>query len=466
MRIKGALATAGTALMLIFVSGSAQAAFPGDNGLITFDDFDGESASRVYVVEPDGSGLTPMTEPEEGVSNYDPVFGPAGEKIAYTRYDADSEEPGLARTQIHIVNLDGTGDIRLTSGELTNSEQPSFSPDGQKIVFSEPSVGSDGIASINTDGTGYTQLFSANFSLSPAYSPDGSQIAFFGPTGGLWLMEADGSDPHEIAPSGLASRGRPSFSPDGSRIAFGSMAVEAGETTLAAGIHSVKTDGTDRTVEVPTALPDQPAFPAYSPDGEYMVYSSEYLDFPYTDDPPPRSIKILDLATHTSVTVPVELTWIEQVDWGISGPRPPSCETDSSLCPPPSCETDPSLCPPPPPPVECETEFTKANIVVFDDKPAYRLVTKYRSATAGKVKISVFAQKADGSKGKALGKLTGRISNERGRFRVTKKVGGKRIKKLRRSKHGFIADFRTQVTSSEGCQPASLPLTELEPGGR
>lgn len=437
MKIKGALATAGTALLLVFTSGSAHAAFPGENGSIVFDSFDGE-VSQVYAVKPDGSHLRRLTVPAAGVSNYDPAVGPNGDKVAYASYSTAG-----GPIDVHLINFDGTDGVRLTDGP-NSSAMPSFSPDGEKIVFSKPGVGADAIATINVDGTGLTQLFGPAFALNPAFSPDGSKIAFFGPTGGLWLMEADGSDPHQIAAGGLAGHGRPSFSPDGTRIAFGSMQTEVGQTLMGAGIHSIKPDGTDRRLEVPVSLPNQPSFPAYSPDGKSLAYVNEFLDFS-SPEPPPRTIRILDLTAGTSVPVPTEQTNIEQIDWGVFAPEPPSCETD------------PSLCPPPP---ECKTRFTKARFFVFKKQSAYRLVARYWSKEPGEVEISFFARDSDGSKGKSMGSLTRSFQTE-GRFRVRKTVGKQRMKQLRESKHGFIADFRIKGALPDYCEMAgSLELTD------
>ncbi|NIT65228.1 MAG: hypothetical protein GWM93_00850 [Gemmatimonadetes bacterium] len=76
---------------------------------------------------------------------------------------------------------------------------------------------------MDADGSNQVQLGDGG---SPAWSPDGSQIAFaFG--GGIWVMNADGSDRRELVntaspglPDSTVRIGRPTWSPDGQRIAF------------------------------------------------------------------------------------------------------------------------------------------------------------------------------------------------------------------------------------------------------
>ena len=75
----------------------AGAAFPGANGKIVFTS-DRDGNSEIYVMNPDGSGQTRLTN--NGAIDADPVWSPDGTKIAFW-----SERDGPA--EIYVMNADG-----------------------------------------------------------------------------------------------------------------------------------------------------------------------------------------------------------------------------------------------------------------------------------------------------------------------------------------------------------------------
>ncbi len=82
--------------------------------------------------------------------------------------------------QIYVMNPDGTEIIEITR----HARAPSWSPNGQKLVFySDGGIydvpGSNEICTINSDGTEITLLTDNNEDDNfPAWSPDGQKIAF------------------------------------------------------------------------------------------------------------------------------------------------------------------------------------------------------------------------------------------------------------------------------------------------
>lgn len=105
-----------------------------------------------------------------------------------------------------------------------------FSPDGQYLVFhvdhADPKKGRI-IYRILKDGTELTQLTpSEEDCFNPSYSPDGSKIVYaktpsgkFGEQADLYMMNSDGSNQTPLT-SGPALDTFPTFSPDGQRIYF------------------------------------------------------------------------------------------------------------------------------------------------------------------------------------------------------------------------------------------------------
>jgi TolB protein len=58
--------------------------------------------------------------------------------------------------QIYSINTDGTGDTQLTS--VGSSENPAWSPDGRFITFSSKRGGVEAIYVMRSDGSGQTRV--------------------------------------------------------------------------------------------------------------------------------------------------------------------------------------------------------------------------------------------------------------------------------------------------------------------
>ncbi|MGA2221537.1 MAG: hypothetical protein ABSH21_07145 [Verrucomicrobiia bacterium] len=154
-------------------------------------------------------------------------------KIALSVLFAGSDVTGL-----WTVNFDGTElkqIIRPEWGEkLTGIDHPSWTPDGQRIVFAEIMRGThprlSNIAMCDSNGGQVKRLLVGTNEVTyaqPSISPDGNQIVYVHNfKGASWvsLMNIDGSNAHQI-PNPSDKRNThggtyPVWSPDGSRVLY------------------------------------------------------------------------------------------------------------------------------------------------------------------------------------------------------------------------------------------------------
>jgi Tol biopolymer transport system component len=165
--------------------------------------------SAVAIVAVDGSDRREIVRlPRYSGDVHYPQMSPDGRRIVFERFTSPLSRPRLQRA-LFVMDADGSDVHRVTPWRLAAGDGPDWSPDGSRILF-RSRVDVDDQRSqyftVRPDGTGLTQishlpndgrrLFSATF------SPDGGQIVFAkadaSGRGDVWVMDADGSDPHPV----------------------------------------------------------------------------------------------------------------------------------------------------------------------------------------------------------------------------------------------------------------------------
>ncbi|OGO57621.1 MAG: hypothetical protein A2Z32_07615 [Chloroflexi bacterium RBG_16_69_14] len=145
---------------------------------------------------------------------------------------------------------------------------------------------------VHADGTGLHELapgVPTDGKTTPDISPDGSKVAFntWGPKIQTWEAGIDGAAPHLLSTGcsgdpNVCMEREPAYSPDGGRIAF--VRVIAGDTNMSQiGIRDLAT-GAPILIE-PTRTPftsGEVVQPSWSPDGRQIIYSTVSRD-PKTD---------------------------------------------------------------------------------------------------------------------------------------------------------------------------------------
>ena len=194
---------------------------------------DTDSGDAIMAVTlPDGRPRTVLRRP--GKFAWEPTFSPDGQSIVFELH-ASGDGPG----ELWIVGIDGTSPRRLTGG--SDDRQPVWSPRGDAIVFQRHTPQgwrvwtvdprADDAHAVTVSGTGIDDT-------DPSWSPDGRFIVYSSNDQGaelanLFAVPAAGGPPTRIT-RGDAYDGAPAWSPDSSIIAFESSPTDpdTSRTTL------------------------------------------------------------------------------------------------------------------------------------------------------------------------------------------------------------------------------------------
>ena len=180
------------------------------------------NGAAIYVINSDGTSQQRLS-PTPGF-DVNPSWSPDGTKIIYTRVLALIVSNEVPKTEIHIMNSDGSGD-HIIFQKSDFSVEPRWSVKNQ-IVFMSRMNGGQHIFIMNDDGSNIKQLTTEGDNGDPVWSPDGSQISFGSDREGngklnVFVMNADGSHVQQLTHfAAPVESGDTNWSPDGRKITF------------------------------------------------------------------------------------------------------------------------------------------------------------------------------------------------------------------------------------------------------
>ena len=183
------------------------------------------SGGGLWVMQSDGSGATQLASNVQNIA-----WSPDGARIAYVA--------GPPTPELHIVGVDGSGDITVPGAVPGGLAGLAWSPDGERIAFEGllhlPGHGeTTTVYVINTDGTGLRDIDASlpgpdsRAAHEPAWSPDGRLIVLsrhilynaLDEEWNLWITDLAKGDGWRITTGGTTDV-RASWSPNGDQIAF------------------------------------------------------------------------------------------------------------------------------------------------------------------------------------------------------------------------------------------------------
>jgi Tol biopolymer transport system component len=291
--------------LLLLATGTAYATFPGRNGLITFQ-AQTDAGIQIFTVRPNGQGLQQITHMSgDAVA---PDWSPDGRQIAF-EHDAPD-----ACSNVAIMNADGSGLVEFSSDPNVCEGDPSFTPDGSRIVFDrfDPAANDEAFWSMDRNGNDRQRI--GPCCADPNVSPDGEKLSFLGFNGepggtALFTSSIDGSNVFQVTPYSFDVAVKQDWAPDGQHLVFtnnGDIPIPG----VSANIATVHPDGTDQRFVTHYTGGDVNAFVgSYSPDGRWIV-------FRLNDHGLFGLFKIHPDGTHLTTILPLSSFRPRFIDWG------------------------------------------------------------------------------------------------------------------------------------------------------
>jgi TolB protein len=270
---------------------------------------EGVPCDQIYSIPvdtPDGKPAAPKLISTGKGRTTCAYYFPSGDRVLFSSTHASSPDcppkPDYSRGyvwpiyntyEIFTAKADGSDLKQLTNAHGYNAES-TITRDGKHIVFTSTRNGDLDIYTMNADGSNVKQLtHELGYDGGPFWSYDGKKIVYRAQhpktpeeiadykdllskslirPGNLeiWVMNADGSNKHQVTRNGAANFG-PYWHPDGKRIVFASNLADP-KNGRDFDLYIINEDGTG--LERITYAPDFDAFPMFTSDGKRLVWAS------------------------------------------------------------------------------------------------------------------------------------------------------------------------------------------------
>lgn len=260
------------------------------------------------IDEPSARGQLTRVSPEQSNVKYRFCLSPDKKFIVFSGTQSGGSDNLI---QLWKISSDGSGSpIKITSGGSSNKLSPSYTNDGNYIVYASQGqlwkVRKDGAGGkMKIPGSGTNQDLVPNVSVNniivfcstqktpnniryliwtsnlnggeltqlregvyPQWSPDGSKIVFEHKNE-IWLIDADGTNLMQLTNTLNINESLPSFSPDGHKIVYVSNEDDNGKPMIDYNIWTMNSDGSGKRQE--TELSSWDSWPLWSEDGIYFL---------------------------------------------------------------------------------------------------------------------------------------------------------------------------------------------------
>ena len=169
----------------------------------------------LWAMDYDGRNQQPITEYKNLTMT--PAVSVDGTKIAFTSYF-------MGNPRIFIHSLESNRRLTFYNQEASMNATPSFTPDGEQIIYASSATGLSQIYGADPDGRNLRRIsYSRSIDVHPVVNPKtGAQIAFVSGRSGVpqvHVMDMDGANVRKLSPGG-GDAVQPAWDPQGENIAF------------------------------------------------------------------------------------------------------------------------------------------------------------------------------------------------------------------------------------------------------
>jgi serine/threonine protein kinase len=247
-----------------------------------------------------------QTSPGKTLSERQVTHNPAENRVSSAAISPDGkylvyiDHKGLHSSAIGIGE---SRDIPIPEKLRIQLEEVAWFPDGKNLILTGDSD-TEGHVIWVTSVLGGSPRKLRSFSWRPAPSPQGSLIAFVtSQNHEIWVMGAEGENPHRILTSESDTYSAVAWSPNGLRLAY----IRAGRGPLGGSIETVSLDGGSPSVVIsdPQLANEDPGGLVWASDGRVIFVSEEgywhdggnlweIMTDPRTGNPSGKATKITD----------------------------------------------------------------------------------------------------------------------------------------------------------------------------
>jgi Tol biopolymer transport system component len=267
----------------------------------------GRLALALVVVAGSAGAFVALARTFRPVDRRSPTAASANGLIAFVRVVDSSTDPDTGghhlASGIFVVDPRDPAPKRIATVD-GSAIALDWSPDGGRLALGISPASGGGVWVMDADGSNMHRVIQHGW--MPSWAPDGKRLAYVGDDDEVHVADADGSD--DVRLTDLGSTSGVDWSPDGSMLAFAGPGPENHRQGW--DIYVINADGTGLT-----NLTNHPAVdldPAWSPDGSTILFRSrramplhgvpedEYNERLYTIRP--DGSDLTELTTETTLT--------------------------------------------------------------------------------------------------------------------------------------------------------------------